>query len=834
MKNCLIEELKRYDRWVCWKAAPGKDGRITKVPYEAIPAGARWAKSNDPKTWKPYETAASVANTAGFNGVGFVLGADLPYTCIDLDHCVNRETGEMKEPAATIVTMIREAGGTYIEHSPSNTGLHIWLRGELPADKKGGIKRSEIGVELYQAGRYITITGEPLDNVPIADMQSVLDEIINTYGGLKEKQPGPAAPSTHEIVTRKKQKNQASTPAAFDDDFLYERMLSSGDTDLITLLTVGDFRIKPYPSHSEAVYKVLSSLAWWTNGNTSQMKRLFLRAAIYQTYDGDKHNIEKNLNTSVNNMISDWEAGGRKHYDPKNGITLPASNNTQPGSQEESPAGELPLHLEDWTDEAQAKRIVTHYGNVLKYCDKWHSWTRFNGMQWELISQEQAYIFANKMTDRIAKAILHEKRTIENALFNLTQGRTTEDIDKSELAEKQKQIKLLDKAYSKTISSKNTPAIEKVMKQVKGLTTCEPEDFDRIPYILNCTNGTLDLTTGILYPHKPEQMLMKNTKVAYMGKYHSSLWLDTIAAILPDPATREYLQKAFGSALAGEPVEDQFFYLQGRAGNGKTTVLNAVKAAFGTYAESIPQDVITTTKRAFKESGNQATPYIAELRGCRIAISNEVEKGYYLKMSLVKSLSGGNEIKARQLYSKAIDIKPTYTLFFDANDDPPLQDGTSEAIKRRLRKIVFPVHFTDTAGNKDRNRKKAFAKGEPLEDVLTWLVEGYQKYKKDGLETPPAVKEATEKYFYEMDNVQKFIDACCVVGQGRRIARAAFGTHFRDYCIFNDYDPGSKQAAYETVENKLLEHFGNSHKVYKRNNGIIYFNGISLKNVPIQ
>lgn len=187
MKNCLIEELKRYDRWVCWKAAPGKDGRMTKVPYEAVPAGARWAKSNDQKSWRPYETAASVAKTAGFNGVGFVLGADLPYTCIDLDHCVNRETGEMKEPAATIVTMIREAGGTYMEYSPSNTGLHIWLRGELPADKKGGIKRSEIGVELYQAGRYITITGEPLDNVPIADMQSVLDEIINTYGGLKEK-----------------------------------------------------------------------------------------------------------------------------------------------------------------------------------------------------------------------------------------------------------------------------------------------------------------------------------------------------------------------------------------------------------------------------------------------------------------------------------------------------------------------------------------------------------------------------------------------------------------------------------------------------------------------
>lgn len=806
MKNCLIEELKRYDRWVCWKAAPGKDGHITKVPYEAVPDGSKWAKSNDPQTWRPYETAASVANTAGFNGVGFVLGADLPYTCIDLDHCVNRETGEMKEPAATIVTMIREAGGTYIEYSPSNAGLHIWLRGEMPAGKKS-IPRREIGVELYQAGRYITVTGAPLDNVPIADMQSVLDEIINTYGRLKEKQPGPAAPSTHEIVTRKKQKKQASTLAAFDDDFLYERMLSSGDTDLITLLTVGDFRIKPYPSHSEAVYKVLSSLAWWTNGNTSQMKRLFLRAAIYQTYDGDKHNIEKNLNTSINNMISDWEAGGRKHYDPKNGIILPASDDTQPGRQEESTAGQIKILLSKETlrNSEEAALMMKQYGACVRFCKTFNSWLHYTGKKWEPLTRAEMFNYAKKTIDSIKNAILAE---IKN---------TPGDSER---------MKDLTAFLNRVITQYDRKPLADIVGTAEGLGPCDAAIFDTASNLLNCDNGVLDLKTGQLQQHKPEQMLMKNTGVAYTGKYHSSLWRDTVADILPDPATRAYMQKALGYALTGSVKRHECYFLKGDGGNGKGIILETVAAVMGDYATTIPIDVLLTS-RDDKDTGRGPTPQIAKLKGVRLAICSESELGRTFNAATLKYLTGGDRLTGRMLHQNPIEFEPTHKIFFSSNYSPMLKDSNDKGVRRRLVIIPFNVTFSKEAGNLDLNLGEKLATKENHEDVLTWLVEGWQKYQREGLEPSTQMKNEMADYYDSNDYIGDFILNHCDLGEGRKILRSALYGAFRQV-HFNECGqyPMSARSFYQIIEKRP----GISQK---RENGGRYLIGIDLRLKPI-
>src|SRR5271154_276962 len=40
-------------------------------------------------------------------------------------------------------------------------------------------------------------------------------------------------------------------------------------------------------------------------------------------------------------------------------------------------------------------------------------------------------------------------------------------------------------------------------------------DFDRDPWMLNVENGTLDLRTGELQPHKPEDLLSKLIRLRY-------------------------------------------------------------------------------------------------------------------------------------------------------------------------------------------------------------------------------------------------------------------------------------------------------------------------------
>ncbi|MFD8315881.1 DNA primase [Kitasatospora purpeofusca] len=136
----LPDELTTCARWVRYSSA--------KVPL--TPAGMA-ASSTNRATWNTHKAAA--ASTAGV-GLGFVLSAADDIVCIDLDHCI-RPDGSLEPWAAPIVAA---ADTTYVEVSPSGTGLHIWGRADVRQGRR--IRRPDgTAVEVYGTGRYLTVTG---------------------------------------------------------------------------------------------------------------------------------------------------------------------------------------------------------------------------------------------------------------------------------------------------------------------------------------------------------------------------------------------------------------------------------------------------------------------------------------------------------------------------------------------------------------------------------------------------------------------------------------------------------------------------------------------------
>ncbi|MEU8840219.1 DNA primase [Streptomyces roseus] len=150
-------ELTTRDRWVRRSA--------TKVPLTT--AGTA-ASSTDKRTWGTHKDAA--ASTVGV-GLGFVLSDEDDIVCIDLDHCLNALTGRLAPWAAAVV---RDAGTTYVEVSPSGDGLHIWGRADVRQGRR--IRRPDgTAVEIYGTGRYIAMTGRRHGNAPsfLADVSSL-------------------------------------------------------------------------------------------------------------------------------------------------------------------------------------------------------------------------------------------------------------------------------------------------------------------------------------------------------------------------------------------------------------------------------------------------------------------------------------------------------------------------------------------------------------------------------------------------------------------------------------------------------------------------------------
>jgi putative DNA primase/helicase len=266
-------ELKERRQWVGW-AWEERGGELTKVPKRG---GERWiqnASSTDSSTWMSHEQAVNFARVHKLAGIGYVFAADDPYAGIDLDDCRNSKTGKIDAWAERII----EHADSYAEVSPSGTGVKIIGEGVVP--KKHSLKSGRI--EVYDAGRFFTITGDRLDGSPseVRPIQRTLNQI---YADLSREASSEAS-SGHSETTR-----GASGPGndLSDEEVLFRARNGKNGERFRRLYDEGD--TSGYGSKSEADLALVGELGYWTAGDREQIDRLFRRSALMREKWDERH-----------------------------------------------------------------------------------------------------------------------------------------------------------------------------------------------------------------------------------------------------------------------------------------------------------------------------------------------------------------------------------------------------------------------------------------------------------------------------------------------------------------------------------------------------------------
>ncbi|MFD2379320.1 hypothetical protein ACFSTJ_20090 [Ottowia pentelensis] len=169
-------ELAIRDRWLLWRAEGGK-----KVPYRAAEPRKR-ASSTDPTSWAGFDATRAAYRPGRDAGIGFALVPEDGLTVIDIDGNTSPEA----------VGLLEDVGCRFIETSPSGNGLHGWgfFAGELP--RKKGIYHG-INVEIYNAGRYMSVTGNATRSGPFSGLHGVLDLSRSIASSPAEKSRRPLA-----------------------------------------------------------------------------------------------------------------------------------------------------------------------------------------------------------------------------------------------------------------------------------------------------------------------------------------------------------------------------------------------------------------------------------------------------------------------------------------------------------------------------------------------------------------------------------------------------------------------------------------------------------------
>jgi putative DNA primase/helicase len=315
-------------------------------------------------------------------------------------------------------------------------------------------------------------------------------------------------------------------------------------------------------------------------------------------------------------------------------------------------------------------------------------------------------------------------------------------------------------------------------------------DLDADPYLLNVTNGTVDLRTLESRPHSPADRITKVCCGAYQPDAESALWEAFLTRVLPDEGVRGFTQRLAGVGLLGEVREHKLPILTGSGSNGKSVFDKAIRHALGDYACTAEPDLF------MHRQGAHPTGEM-DLRGVRWAVVSESEKERRLAEATMKRLTGGDTIRARRMRQDFVEFTPSHTPLLITNHLPKVS-GDDAAIWRRIRVVPFDVVIPE-----DEQDKALYEKLQlEADSILSWAVAGYRGYVERGLDEPESVRRATDNYQRASDAIARFIaDGCITSSPALKATTSQLFNAWEKWRVMDGAEAISQKAFGQSLDN---------------------------------
>ena len=334
--------------------------------------------------------------------------------------------------------------------------------------------------------------------------------------------------------------------------------------------------------------------------------------------------------------------------------------------------------------------------------------------------------------------------------------------------------KAIVKHATKSESAGSLRALASIVETFRDVA-CAVDELDADPFLLNATNGTIDLRTGKMREHRRSDLITKITGARFDADAECPVFEAFLRSIFAgDEELIGFVQRFMGYSLTGDVREQVLLFAYGTGANGKSTLIDLwidlLGGDSGGYAAPGAPGLLVERKN------EQHPTELAALRGARVVTCVEIGDGKRFDEERVKAITGGDKVTARQMREDFFTFSPTHKLIVAANHRPQVR-GTDLAIWRRILLVPFAVTFTDA--QKDRALPQKLR--AELPGILAWAVRGCLEWQRGGLRPPKVVTAATDAYRAEQDVVGRFIaDRCVVIEQAKAKAGDLY-TAFREW-----------------------------------------------------
>ena len=718
------EELTNMKIWIC---------RCGKQPWS--PNGKYMISPTAENECVTYDEAMAAVERYGYDGVSIMLMDSNDIWCVDIDHGIN--DGEIHPVAWRIIQELN----SWTELSTSGSGFHIYVLAAKKdwldwVKKKADALGAGIDLEIYPCKRHIVSTGRTLNDFEqLRRADEALEEMYNAYMAPSYKKYDDGVIS------------EPPPPMTAEEVFDHLRKDKNG-AKFIQALTSGDLSGFDTDDRSSIDFSIISKLCFYTI-DPNIIKEIMLRSPIRrEKWDTMRSNV-----TYLDYIIAQGLQRCKQHYHPNK--KKQQDNQTQ-----------KPLSLQHYNDDFSFDYVTLSnvelndialsefFGKTIKDVVCYSAFDKtffiYNNIVWDASQQETVMTGMAKRFIKHCLSLCSLKiKTLENELKS---GNDNDDKNADKKAELEKAYTLYN--YYKGQSSFG--ARGKLIADVKNEIAVDHEQFDREPYLLNLQNGTFNLNTCELQPHRASDYLTQVTAAKYDPNATCLRFLKFIDEItLGREDIKRYLQKSCGYPLCGtNPLQCMVIAYGPLCRNGKSTLYNQLVRLLKDYAITCPIELIT---KSSGKGADAAHPELTQLLKKRLVYMSEPEKQYAtLQGSLIKGITGGENLRARNLFTnKFLEFRCTALMVISCNNLPNINDLTL-INSDRIKIIPFDRHFKED--ERDTSLDDQFSTPEAMSAILNWMIEGYKMYVSEGLKPFKEMKSLLDAYEHGYDIYTQFIE----------------------------------------------------------------------------
>lgn len=413
------------------------------------------------------------------------------------------------------------------------------------------------------------------------------------------------------------------------------------------------------------------------------------------------------------------------------------------------------------TDKAHAHRLRAVAGDNLGYVPELGGYVAWGGQQWlsggkDGPGQNEARRYVQRL-GLVMKTETEKLLSLYGVLAKEARRLEAANASKEEVSQARARANAMQKAYFAHVrAAKSTESDKKqqaILSSAKPLYPKSVKDFEPRPWVVGFPNGTWD--KGNFRAAQRTDHMLTLAAVAYDPSADRSDWLEVLDRITGgDAELARTLQDVAGYALSGASTLRLLPWLYGEGGTGKSTFSELLATLLGDLAATIDPKLFTSDA-ARERLG-------AAIWGKRVALCAEAGNTR-LDAEALKTLSGGDRLSVRMLYSEGFTARASHVLLMVANDAPRVE-AYDDALKDRVLALPF-THRLDSGPQLLGGQRLEEVRQDPSSPLVkgfaAWAVEGLKRVFSAGdVYRAPACKAATQVFWTDVDPLADFWLTC--------------------------------------------------------------------------